>query len=162
MRGIVRTVALVALAVFAVAAVARAEDQTREGYVAQVEPICQANADANKTILKGVRDRVKQNKLGVAGKQFAHAAGKFKATIDQIATVPKPPADEARLTRWIGILRKIDTYLRKISRELRQRDRYQARVYAVQVQGISNSANNVAHAFNFNYCRVTPSRFSGS
>ncbi len=153
---------LVALAALAVAAVARADDPTRESYAAQVEPICQANADANKEILEGVRDRVKQGKFGAASKQFSRAAGEFKSTIDQIAGAPKPPADEARLNRWIGILEKIDTYLRKISRELKQGDRFQARVYTVQLQGIGNSANNVVNPFHFNFCRVTPSRFSGN
>ncbi len=113
MRGTLRTAVLVAFAALAVAAVARADDPTRESYAAQVEPICQANADANKAILKGVRDRVKQDKFGAAGKQFSRAATEFKATIDQIAAVPQPPADEARLSRWIGILEKIDAYLRE-------------------------------------------------
>jgi hypothetical protein len=162
MRGTLRTAVLVALAALAVAAVARADDPTRESYAAQVEPICQANADANKEILKGVRDKVKQGKFGAAGKQFSRAAKAFHSTIDQISAVPKPPADEARLDRWLGILDKIDAYLRKISRKLKQRDRFQARVYAVQLQGIGNSANNVANPFHFNYCRVTPSRFSGN
>jgi hypothetical protein len=162
MRRTLQTAVLVTLAALVVAAVARADDPTREGYTAQVEPICQANVDANKEILKGVRDKVKQDKFGVAGKQFSRAARKFKLTVDQIAAVPQPPADETRLDRWIGILEKIDTYLKKISGALKQRDRFQARVYAVQLQGIGNSANNVAQPFHFNYCRVTPSRFSGS
>ena len=77
MRGVAGTIAAL-VAALAVAAVAFAEEApTREQYVTQVEPVCQANTVANKRILHGARDRVKHHQLSQAGGQFIRAAAAY-------------------------------------------------------------------------------------
>ena len=86
------TVALLALGV----PLALGAEQTREGYVEAVEPICKANTQANEKILKGVKSEVKAGKLAPAGASLMKAAKALKQTYTQLAGVPQPTADAAK------------------------------------------------------------------
>ena len=150
-----------ALALGAVAApAASAEGPTRDEYVAQVDPICEQNTLANKRILKGVRPKVNRGELKAAGAQFIRASEEFGVTVKEIAAVPRPPADDARLVKWFGFLTKIKTNLRMIGKALREENRVKAVHERIRVERSSNAANNVSFVFGFRYCRITPSRFS--
>ena len=75
-------------------------EQTRESYVAQVEPICKTNTKANERILAGAEKKIKEGKLKVAAGQFTQAAAAFGKAVKQIKAVPQPAADAAKLTKW--------------------------------------------------------------
>jgi hypothetical protein len=159
--GALRTFAVVAAGTLLVAAAAlAAEPPTREEYVAQVEPICERNTLENARILKGVRDKVRQGRLGAAGNQFIRASEEFGETVREIAAVPRPPADDARLVKWFGFLKIIKKHLRHLGAALREGDRIKATHESIRVQRSSNAANNVSFVFEFRYCRITPSRFT--
>lgn len=161
MRGRVCTVASLLAAMLVVAAGApAAEGPTRDEYRAQVEPICEQNTLANKRILKGVRGKVRQGKLGAAGGQFIRASEAFGATVREIAAVPRPPADDARLVKWFGFLKIIKTHLRHLGKALKEEDRIKATHESIRVERSGNAANNVSFVFEFRYCRITPSRFT--
>jgi len=161
MRGTLRTVASIVVATLAIAAIAHAaEGPTRAEYVAQVEPICQVNTLASQRILAGARDKVKQKKLASAGAQFIRAAAAFGKATGEIATVPRPPADEPKLTKWIEHLRLVQTYLRKTGKALKKGDRRHATIDAIKLRSSGNAANNVVYDFEFHYCRITASRFT--
>src|SRR3954462_15775618 len=78
--------------------------EERQAYKAQVEPICNKNREANERVLKGVKKNIIAGKLKLAATQFAKGAAALKKTRTQLAAVPKPPADSARLTKWLGYI----------------------------------------------------------
>lgn len=133
---------------------------TREEYVAQVEPICQANTEANAKILKNAKYRAQHGKMKQAAKQFLHASAAFGATVDRIAAVPRPPADEPRLLKWFKFLRIVTKNLHEVGTALREEDKIRAAHEAIRVQRSGNAANNVGFIFQFHYCRIAPSRFN--
>ena len=148
-----------------VAGVAHAEEglgPTRAEYVASVEPICESNTAANKRILKGARDKVNGGKMPAAGGQFIRASDAFGKTIEKIVAVPRPPEDDARLMKWVGFLKIVKSNLRKIGLALKDENRVKANHEAIRTERSANAANNVSSVFLFRYCRLTPSRFSGT
>lgn len=153
------TIALVVAATFAVASVASAEGLTLEEYVGQVEPICKTNTDASHNILAGARDRIKNDKLEIAGKQFGRAAAAFGSSIKQLEAVPRPAIYEVKLTKWFSHLEIIEDYLSKISKALKNDDKLRVTYEVVKLRSSANAANNVIYDLGFNYCRVTESRF---
>jgi hypothetical protein len=133
---------------------------TRAEYVGQVEPICQANTEANKRILKDVRQKAKDGKLKQAGGQFIRASEAFGSTVTKISAVPRPPADDARLLKWFEHLNIITTDLRKLGKALKEEDKILAAHEGIRVERASNAANNVGFIFEFHYCRIAPGRFT--
>jgi hypothetical protein len=150
---------VVSLAVAVPAAPAIEAEPTREEYVARVEPICKANSEANSRILKGVKQQVKGGELAPAGKRFVRASSALAKTVRQIAAVPQPPADAAKLTKWIGYLQKEKGYLQKIGGYLKAKNKYQAQKQAVELNRNNNKANNTVISFGFKECRIDSSKF---
>ncbi|HWP32366.1 MAG TPA: hypothetical protein VNL97_01330 [Solirubrobacterales bacterium] len=133
---------------------------TRAEYVAQVEPICQANTEANERILKNAKYRAQHGKMKQAARQFIHASAAFGATVEKISAVPRPPADEPRLLKWFKFLKIVTTNLHEVGTALREEDKIRAAHEGIRVQRSSNAANNVGFVFGFHYCRIAPSRFT--
>jgi hypothetical protein len=147
----------------AVGASAGQASPTRTEYVGQVEPICEANTLANKRILKNVREKARSQqpkKVRQAGGQFIRASAAFGETVRRLASVPRPPEDDARLLRWLAQLRIVKTNLRKLGVALQDEDKIRAAHEQVRVERSSNAANNFGFVFGFDYCRLTPSRFT--
>jgi hypothetical protein len=149
----------VALLVVVPVALAAEGELTRDEYVARVEPICKSNAQANSRILKGVKQQVKQDKLVPAGARFIRAATVLGTTVGKISAVPQPSADAAKLTKWIGYLQHEQTFLQKIGKALKSKDKYHAQKLAVELNKNNNKANNTVISFNFHECRIDSSRF---
>lgn len=163
MKGTLRLAVSIAAVTLLVAAGARAEEgvPSRAEYVAQVDPICEANTVANRRILKDVREKARdEGRMKEAGAQFIHASAAFGATVDRIAAVPRPPADDARLLKWFGQLRIVQANLRKLGKALKEGDKIKAAHESIRVERSGNAANNVGFVFEFRYCRITPSRFT--
>jgi len=147
------------LILLAVAPAAEAAEITREEYVARAEPICKTNVLANKRIFKGAKEKVKTGKLKAASRHFFRAANAFATTIRQLASVPQPTADEARLARWLDLLRDEEKTIRDIGRALAAGNKDKASSYSVDLNANSNRANNTVLGFGFDYCRIDPTRF---
>jgi hypothetical protein len=159
-----RVAVLTAAAALLLTAPARAEEApTRAQYVEQVEPICQANTEANKRILKNVKQRARSKvpaKLKQAGAQFIHASAAFGTTVQKLASVPRPPADDSRLLRWFQQLGVVQQKLRKLGVALKADEEIKAAHEQIRVERAANAANNVGFVFGFHYCHLTPSRFT--
>jgi len=149
----------VALLVIVPAAIAAEGELTIDEYVARVEPICKSNAQANSRILKGVKEQVKQEKLVPAGKRFIQAASVLGTTVGKIAAVPQPSEAATKLTKWIGYLEHEQTFLQKIGKALKSKDKYHAQKLAVELNKNNNKANNTVINFDFHECRIDSSRF---
>jgi hypothetical protein len=142
------------------AAAAEETGPSRAEYVSQAEPICEANTIANKRILKNVQAKARNGKLKEAGAQFIHASAAFGSTVDKLSAVPRPSEDDARLSRWLDQLRVVQANLRGLGKALKAEDRIRAAHERIRVERSANAANNVSFAFEFRYCRITPSRFT--
>lgn len=148
-----------ALLVAAPAALGAEEPDPKKAYAEQVEPICKANSEANSRILKGVKGQVQHDQLVPAGKRFVRASTALGKTVVQIDKVPRPPEYEAKLTKWIGYLRKEKTFLQQIGAALKSKDKYHAQKLAVELNKNNNKANNTVISFGFEECRIDSSRF---
>jgi hypothetical protein len=163
MKGTLPIALLVATAMLLVATGAGAEESPptpRKEYVSQVEPICQANTETDKRILKNVQQNVRRGKLKQAGRQFIHVAAAFGSAIGEMMAVPRPLEDEARLLKWFQFLRIVQADLRKVGKAFKAEERIRAAHEGIRVERASNAANNVGFVFEFHYCRLTRSRFS--
>ncbi|HSS32290.1 MAG TPA: hypothetical protein VLL27_03315 [Solirubrobacterales bacterium] len=148
-------VALVA----AVALASTSPTQTRESYVAGVEPICKTNTKANERILADVRSDIKKGKLKLAGTQFGKAAEAFGKATKQIAAVPQPSADAAKLAKWIGYLGDETKLLGEIGKALKAEKKTRAQELLVRAEAASRQANNTVVSFEFHYCVINQSKF---
>jgi len=139
---------------------ALAAELTRSEYVAKAEPVCKANTEANIRIFKGAKDEVKEDKLKAASAHFFKAKQALSKTVSQLAALPKPTQDEAKLTKWISYLGVERDFLGKIGVALRHEDKPGAQELSVRLNRNSNLANNTVLAFGFKWCRIDPGRFS--
>jgi hypothetical protein len=154
--------AVALLAAVPAAMAAEGEDEgeiTRPEYIAQVEPICAASTKSNSTILKGVKEQVKQGKTGPAGKRFIRAAGVLNNSTAKIAKVPQPAADDVKLTKWIGYLKSEGGFLQQIGKALKSGNKYKAQKLAVKLNTNNNKANNTVISFGFKECKIDSSRY---
>jgi hypothetical protein len=161
MKGVL--IAAIALAALALPpAVAAAEEgPTRAQYAEQVEPICKANTEANKRILKNAKTKAMSRvpaKLKQAGAQFVHAAAAFGKTTGKLSAVPRPPADEPRLLNWFSQLGIVQAKLRALGLALKADEEIKAAHEQIRVERAANAANNFSFVFGFHYCHLTPSR----
>ncbi len=138
----------------------QAAELTREEYVTRVEPICKRNTEANERIFAGAKEEVKTGKLKLASAHFAKAEAALEKTVRQLKAVPRPPADEAKLTKWIGYLEGESSYLGQIGKALAQGNKGKAQTLSVRLNRNSNLANDAVLPFGFKYCKLDPSRFS--
>lgn len=155
----------VALGLLAAAPAAPAEEgPSRAEYVERVEPICQANTEANERILKNVKQRARskqQRRVSQAGGQFIHASKAFEQAVDKLtAVLPRPTADEPRLLKWFKQLRVVGANLDKLGEALKEGDKILAAHEQIRVERAANASNNVGFVFSFHYCRLSQSRFT--
>jgi hypothetical protein len=147
--------AAIAAALLAIAPLARGEEQTRESYKAQVEPICKANRQANERIMAGARDRVNKGRLELAGRQFIRVSGSFGGLIKQLVTVPPPPADDRRIERWFDSMRLLKQRLRNVGKYYKAGEKIKATHESILAERSGLSANNTSIVFHFHYCRFS-------
>jgi hypothetical protein len=153
MKGPLRILAVIAVAMLAVAPLARGDEQTRESYKAQVEPICEANRKANERIMDGARERVNKGKLDAAGKQFIRVSASFGEMIKQLTPVPPPPADDQRIERWFQQMRLLKQRLRNVGKYYKAEEEIKAAHESILAERSGISANNISIVFHFRYCR---------
>lgn len=151
---------VIAVALLVAAPGAMAQDgPDRASYVAALEPICKANTRANARILKGVKRQVQKGVLVPAGRRFVRASNALARSTRQMARVPRPAADEARLKKWFSYLNRERIYLLKIGKALKKRNKFVAQKQAVQLNRNNNRANNTVISFGFKECRIDSSKF---
>ena len=152
--------AIVALTLLAGASLAQATEVTRASYTEAVEPICKVNTEANEKILKGVKAEVKANKLKPASRQFAKAAAALSKSYAQLAAVPQPPADTAKLAKWLSYVKAETTLFQATAAKLKAGNKTAAEANVVRLTHTANLANDQVLGFEFEYCRFEPSRFT--
>jgi hypothetical protein len=155
MKRTLGTFAVIVLATLAVVSFAHAEEQTREAYVAQVEPICQANRAANERIMAGARKRINKNELAPAGKQFVRVSESVGGLIKQLTAVPAPATDNHRVDRWLSVMRLLKSRLRNVGKYFKAGEKIKATHESILAERSALSANNTSIVFHFHYCRFS-------
>jgi len=141
-------------------AVAGAAEVTRTAYKEAAEPICRSNTQANERILAGVRTEVKRGELRRAAGRFERAATALHRTLGELRQVPRPPADRARLSRWLGFVAAEVELLEKTAAYLDAGEKGSAGGMVVRLESVASRANNAVFAFEFEDCRLDPARFA--
>jgi hypothetical protein len=154
MVGKLGTAAAIVAATLAVAGAAHGEEQTRDTYKAQVEPLCKVNREANKRIMSGAQKRVNADKLEIAGKQFVRVSHSFGGLVGRIASVPPPPTDSHRIERWLKFMRLLETRLRLVGKYFKQGEKIKATHESILAERAGLTANNISIVFHFHYCRL--------
>jgi len=152
--------AFAAMLVFASVAAA---EISKDEYVAQVEPICKTNKQASDKYLKGVRNLVKKDKLKKAGQNFAKAAAALETAHKQLSAVEQPPADAAKLTKWLKGIKEEVSLMKTIATNLKKNTKAgksKATSLVVKLEKNANSTNSIVIGFNFNYCKIDPSKYA--
>ncbi|HYJ23085.1 MAG TPA: hypothetical protein VEW07_13805 [Solirubrobacterales bacterium] len=162
MSGRRRLVAMVAIGVALLAGAAgasAAEAPSRTEYVTQLESLCEPDAEATQRVMKGARADIRAERLTVAAEKFAAAASIFGGTVREIAVVPRPPADTAKLGKWFGYLKAQESYLRRITAQLQADHAIPAQRLTARFIHNGNLANNTVLAFGFDFCSFKFSRY---
>ncbi|HEX3294991.1 MAG TPA: hypothetical protein VHR38_14765 [Solirubrobacterales bacterium] len=139
---------------------------TRAEYIAQVDPICQANLVPVRS--SGARfqsSRKKMNRLAIAGngkawlrqsKRTASALDRFagaeQTMIEQIALVSPPPADSTAVGTWVNGVTQADAFRRAEAAALRQLKIAKANRLADQVAKAQAPAYAAIADFGFQVC----------
>jgi hypothetical protein len=156
-----RTALLAALAALMLLAVpAFAAETTRDEYKAQVEPICKTNKEASEKYLKGVKTLVKKDQLKQAGAAFSKAAAALEKAEKQLAAVPQPEADSAKLGKWLSDIKGEVSLMKTIAAKFKAGNKAKGSSLSVKLTHNANVANNLVIAFQFNYCKIDPSKFT--
>jgi hypothetical protein len=98
--------------------------------------------------------------LKPAASRFARAAVALKKTVGELKAVPPPPADRSRLSRWLGQVSTEASLFEQIAARLRAGEKAQAERIVTKLTSNANQANNMVIAFEFEYCRLEPARFT--
>lgn len=159
MSGKKLVVLLAAVAALMGAVPSFAAEQTPETYKEAVEPICKTNTEANEKILAGVRQKVKAGKLAAASKQVYAAARALKRARVQLLKVPKPAANTARLTKWLGYVKTEAELFQTLGKKLANDEKNQAQKMVLRLESTARQANNTVLDYEFRYCRFQPSKF---
>jgi hypothetical protein len=133
---------------------------TRSEFVERVESICRQETLAHKHVLGGVEAMVKNGKLKRAAPHVERAAAALQAATKRIAAVPRPPADAARLARWLGFSKAGNALLKRLAASLRGERKSAVQRLAHELLQETKRANAVVVGFDFHYCRVDPARFA--
>jgi len=132
---------------------------TRAQYVEQSEPICKSNTIANRDILKGIREDVREGRLKLAGGKFSRAARALDRTIKRLELIPRPTDDESRLARWFAHLNGETKQLEKVARRLRKGSTVDLAQYVLELRHNANVTNNIVLTFGFEYCLIQTARY---
>lgn len=144
----------------AFAAVASGDpSESRDAYKEAVEPICKTNKEASKRILTGVEKMVKEDKLKPAGSKFSRAAAALEKAQKELAAVPQPPEDAAKLGKWLTGIKGEVSLMKTIAAKFKAGNKSKGSSLVVKLKNNANKTNNLVLAFQFNYCKIDPSKF---
>jgi hypothetical protein len=132
---------------------------TRDEYVVALEKVCKPGAEETRQAMRHVRDDVHAGRIPLAAYKFERGAKIFGRTIATIAKSPRPSGDLARLKKWFRYLRRQESYLMQITRQLRSGHTIRAQRLTARFIHNGNLANNVTLAFGFDFCSFKFSRY---
>jgi hypothetical protein len=122
-------------------------------------PRSKANKEASDRYLTGVR-ALQKDKLAQASERFTKAAEALTGAERQLARCPQPATDAAKLTKWLAGIKGEVGLMKTIAVKFDAGNKSKGSSLAVKLTHNANVANNLVIAFQFNYCKIDPSRFT--
>jgi hypothetical protein len=107
-----------------------------------------------------VKSLVKADKLDQASQRFAKAATALEKAERQLGAVPQPSADETKLRKWLVGIKGEVGMMRTIAAKLGQGNKAKASSMSVKLTHNATRTNNLVTAFQFDYCRIDPPRYT--
>lgn len=132
---------------------------SRSQYVAAVEPICERATLANAGTLDGVEAMIRGGETRRPAQRLRRAAAALGKIVEQLAAVPRPAADSARLARWLAYGRSGEALLRSMAGAVGEQRRNALEAMAERLLRNVKRANATVVGFEFDYCRINPARF---
>lgn len=151
-------IAAILALVVAVPALADSSD-SREAYVAALDPICKRDAQRNSKLLDGTQAMVLKGKFKAPARKWAKAAKNFKKTIKTLEAIARPPAEEAVLKRWFGQMRAQQRLMEQMAKTLKAKNTRKANKLKIKLLRNSNKTNNTVFLFNFRHCLIVPEMY---
>lgn len=152
--------ATVAALVPAVCGAAFAAEVSRDEYKEAAEPICKSSAKANERILAGVRKEVRKGQLKGAAAKFAKASRAQRRALRRLESLPRPSADEARLSRWFSYLKLEADLFARAGKKLKAGDKAGAQHVFTKLSSNINKANLQVLPFGFDHCRLNAAKLT--
>jgi hypothetical protein len=160
MKRTILTVLAALIAFASLASIASGTPEERAAYKTEVEPICKTNKEASEKYLKGVKTMVKNNKLKQAGTAFSKAAAALEKAQKALAAVHQPPEDSAKLTKWLSDIKGEVSLMKTIAAKFKAGDKSKGSSLTVKLTHNANVANSLVIAYQFDNCKIDPSKFS--
>jgi hypothetical protein len=132
---------------------------TRDEFVDRAEAICKTETENHEGVLDGVEAMTKAGRLAAAAGRVQGAAAALREAVSELAATPRPPADAARISRWLTLAKRSNGLLGEMAAALREGKRDRAQRLARQLLAETKRANAVVVGFQFYYCRLNPARF---
>jgi len=101
--------------------------------------------------------------LKQAGQAFSKAAVELEKTQKKLAGVPQPPEDAAKLGKWLSEIKAEVALMKTIAANFNKNTKAgksKATSLAVKLQNNATKANNNVIVFQFNYCKIDPSKYT--
>jgi hypothetical protein len=154
-------IAALATSMVAFAGIATAEvTEDSDQFKTQAELICKSNKQASDKYLSGVRGLVQREKLKQAGYRFTKAAAALEKAHKHLVAVEKPPADAAKLNKWLAGIKSQIAQMRVIATKFKAGEKTQATSLVVKLTHGATITNNLVVSFGFNYCRIDPGQYT--
>lgn len=142
-----------ALAIFVLPASALAAPaESREAYVAKLDPICLKDYNRTTPLLKGIQGRIERGKYADAARRVARATRIFNSTLRRTRRIEPAVGDKAIVERWFKQLDIQARYLRQMVKVIKTKKK--KRIYRLQEKIMRNrsKANNIVFLFDFKHC----------
>jgi hypothetical protein len=162
-RALVVGALLLAAALLAPVAAA-ALDGAQAEFRSKVEPICAANGRAAERILSSPgrveAKKARSNGLADSGRHFLRASQALGKAVAKLRAVPRPEADAARLTEWIGKVSDQATLLRQAGKAAIDGSAKKAQRLINQTATGSRRANATVISYEFRHCVLKTAGFT--
>lgn len=149
----------VALAIAVSVPALAASSDSREDYVATLDPICKRDAKRNSKLLDGTEAMVIKGKFAAPARKWAKASKNFKRTLKRLEAIPSPPADAALLKRWFRQMNAQQKLMEQMTKALKAKDTKRANKLKIKLLRNSNKANNTVFLFDFRQCLIVPEMY---
>ena len=78
----------------------------------------------------------------------------------ELQAIPRPAADEATLSKWLGYVKTEAGLFALTAKKLKAGEKAGAEKLAIRLTHNANLANDTVLDFEFHYCRFEPARFT--
>lgn len=126
--------------------------ESRDQYVAMLDPVCLKDYNRTTPLLRGMQRRIERGRYADAARRVARATRIFDGTIRRTRAIEPTPADRQIVNRWFRQLKIQSRYLHRMVKLIKTKKK--PRIYRFQRKIMRNTAkaNNIVFLFDFKHC----------